>query len=173
MKISVDDESVAANDGVLLISEKWIIRILVMFAFFSPILLRVEYNLDFGSLVVFMGVFYTLTSVGGPFVGSIDFQQALITTPVFLLPQLLFVWYMRKYYRNQTSKSNLILAGLFEEMPKIIVSVFYASAPIFNYFRILVPIPMLLLAGMVLIIMLPPQRRQDESIVFREPGLES
>ncbi|MBY8997819.1 MAG: hypothetical protein KGD60_08800 [Candidatus Thorarchaeota archaeon] len=130
--------------------------LLVLFiAVLSPFIFITSFGRD-GQLSVTMYTLLWYWSIGPS--GSIHFYLhdawAIVQYLPFVGFRFPFAYLMMRYYEGKTTGERLILAGILGEVPPYLVSFSLHVGPFFS--QIIGPLPLHLLAGLILVKLRPP-----------------
>jgi hypothetical protein len=147
----------------------WVLIILVLAALFLPF----GYGVDLGPGPDKVRAL-TWEYIDAPWFSGVRFVSlgTFFESILYTLPRVLFIYQVFRLYRGRTTKRRVVAWGIFAELFPALVSLIRIVGWIAGwtqpppavsdpYFPIYVPIPSLLIAGLVLMQAMPPNGKQE------------
>jgi len=78
---------------------------------------------------------------------------------ILLMLRFVFIWQIYKYYQGDTSKRTTFISGLVAEGPIILMSIYRLVIGLVQINLFIVPLPVFLLVGIILLLMLQPSEK--------------
>lgn len=137
-------------------SSKRVAQVMMIFALLGPIFIYVRSGPSTDLWLEIDALFWRATSMGGPLIFFIGDLQIMLGMALLLPLRLLFVRQMHRCYEGDTSKRATATVGLLSELQVLIPYLFMLQGPSTPYIPLVAPVPLLFLAGLLLLITVPP-----------------
>ena len=139
-------------------SSKRVAQVMMIFALLGPIFIYVSSSPTTGLSLEIHALFWMAASIGGPLIFFIGDLQIMLGIALLLPLRLFFVRQMHRCYEGRTSKRATATVGLLSEIQVVIPYLFMLTGPSTPYLTLAAPIPLLFLAGLLLLITVPPPK---------------
>jgi len=139
-------------------SSERVVQVMMMFALLGPVFIYVSSSLTTDLWLEIDALFWKAMSMGGPLIFIIGDLQIMLEMAMLLPLRLFFVRQMYRCYEGRTSKRATAIVGLLSELQVLIPYLFMLQGPSTPYLSLVAPVPLLFLAGLLLLITLPPPK---------------
>jgi hypothetical protein len=140
--------------GAIRVKPWMITTIMLILTFFGPMSLNIYPSLgpfESDTIYIFAMTYQILNIFTWDFV-MFDLPTIMVTA-LFSFMRLVFVYQLSRYYKGRTSRGRTIAVGIISELQMTIITglvlLFLMSSPVMVFYMIAVPIPILLLLGLV------------------------
>ncbi len=151
-------EEVSNTQSEWVPSSKRVAQVMMIFALLGPVFIYVSSSPTTVLWLEINALLWKVSSIDGPltfFIGNLQIMLGM----VLLLPlRLAFVWQMYKCYKGRTSKRATATVGLLSELQILVPFLFMLQGPSTPYLTLVAPVPLLFLAGLLLLITVPPPK---------------
>ena len=131
---------------------------MMTFALLGPVFIYARSDPSTDLWLEIGALFWKAASMGGPLIFFIGDLQTMLGMALLLPLRLVFVRQMYRCYEGRTSKRATATVGLLSELQVLIPYLFMLQGPSTPYLSLVAPVPLLFLAGLLLLITLPPPK---------------
>ncbi|UCE11116.1 MAG: hypothetical protein JSW61_04040 [Candidatus Thorarchaeota archaeon] len=141
--------------------------VLVILAVTAPISINIYFDPERLPLVYVMGLWWM--SIGLSLTDTMIDPLMLIAGIPLAIPRLAFVYMVHRFLIGQTTRRRVIMTGLFSELVMPILALvgnLYVIMVASQEYMIFIPLPLLLVLGLLMIRFIPPMPREKSWIEY-------
>ncbi len=139
-------------------SSKMVAQVMMIFALLGPIFIYVNSSPTTDLWLEIDALFWKAAAMDGPLIFIIGDLQIMLGMAMLLPLRLVFVRQMYRCYEGRTSKRATATVGLLSEIQVLVPFLFMLTGPSTPYLSLVAPVPLLFLAGLLLLITVPPPK---------------
>ena len=139
-------------------SSERVAQVMMIFALLGPVFIYVSSSPTTDLWLEIDALFWKAVSIDGPLIFFIGTLQIMLGMALLLPLRLFFVRQMYRCYEGRTSKRATAIVGLLSELQVLVPYLFMLQGPSIPYVSLVAPVPLLFLAGLLLLITVPPPK---------------